>query len=77
MRSFVLAAMRLVHLRRQAHAATSARTACGSTRLLPSWESRASSQKRADSPYGRGRTSEWVKIRTPTGMEAERAKWNE
>jgi bifunctional non-homologous end joining protein LigD len=35
--------------------------------------------KRADSPYGRGRTSDWVKIRTPAGMDiqAERAKWNE
>jgi bifunctional non-homologous end joining protein LigD len=36
--------------------------------------------KRADSPYGRGRTSDWVKmIRTPAGMDiqAERAKWND
>jgi hypothetical protein len=35
--------------------------------------------KRADSPYGRGRTADWVKIRTPAGMsiQAERAKWNE
>jgi bifunctional non-homologous end joining protein LigD len=32
--------------------------------------------KRADSPYGRGRTSDWLKIRTPAGMDiqAERAK---
>jgi bifunctional non-homologous end joining protein LigD len=35
--------------------------------------------KRADSPYGRGRTSDWVKIRTPAGMDiqAERTKLNE
>jgi bifunctional non-homologous end joining protein LigD len=35
--------------------------------------------KRADSPYRRGRTSDWVKIKTPAGKEidAERAKWNE
>jgi ATP-dependent DNA ligase len=35
--------------------------------------------KRADSPYGRWRTSDWVKIRTPAGMDiqAERANWNE
>ena len=35
--------------------------------------------KRADSPYGRGRTSDWLKIRTPAGMElhTQRAKWNE
>jgi ATP-dependent DNA ligase len=35
--------------------------------------------KRADSPYRRGRTSDWVKIRTPAGMDiqAERARWNE
>jgi bifunctional non-homologous end joining protein LigD len=35
--------------------------------------------KRADSLYGRGRTSDWVKIRTPAGMDiqAARATWNE
>jgi bifunctional non-homologous end joining protein LigD len=34
--------------------------------------------KRADSPYRRGRTSDWVKIRTPAGMDiqADRPKWN-
>jgi bifunctional non-homologous end joining protein LigD len=35
--------------------------------------------KRADSLYRRGRTADWVKIKTAAGMEidAERAKWNE
>jgi bifunctional non-homologous end joining protein LigD len=35
--------------------------------------------KRADSPYRRGRTSDWVKIKTPAGNEIdeERAKWND
>jgi bifunctional non-homologous end joining protein LigD len=35
--------------------------------------------KRGDSPYRRGRTSDWVKIKTAAGKEvdAERAKWNE
>jgi ATP-dependent DNA ligase len=35
--------------------------------------------KRADSPYPRGRTNLWVKVKTPHGrhVDAERAKWNE
>lgn len=35
--------------------------------------------KRADSPYPRGRTSAWVKIKTAAGraVDEERAKWNE
>lgn len=35
--------------------------------------------KRAESPYRRGRTSDWLKIKTPAGkaIDAERAKWNE
>jgi ATP-dependent DNA ligase len=35
--------------------------------------------KRADAPYPRGRTTVWIKIKTPAGkaIEAERAKWNE
>jgi bifunctional non-homologous end joining protein LigD len=34
--------------------------------------------KRADSPYRRGRTSDWVKIKTQAGKEidAEWAEWN-
>lgn len=33
--------------------------------------------KRADAPYRRGRSPDWVKILTPTGrdLHAERAKW--
>jgi ATP-dependent DNA ligase len=35
--------------------------------------------KRGDSPYRRGRTPDWLKIKTAAGKEidAERAKWNE
>ena len=35
--------------------------------------------KRADSTYRRGRTSDWIKIKTPAGkaVDEERAKWNE
>ena len=35
--------------------------------------------KRADAPYPRGRSSDWVKIKTAHGrqIDAERAKWNE
>jgi len=35
--------------------------------------------KPADSPYRKGRTSGWLKIKTPHGrlVDAERAKWNE
>ena len=35
--------------------------------------------KRADSPYRRGRTNDWVKIKTGAGraIDVERAKWNE
>jgi bifunctional non-homologous end joining protein LigD len=35
--------------------------------------------KRADSLYRRGRTSDWLKIKTPAGkaIDEERAKWNE
>lgn len=35
--------------------------------------------KKADSPYRRGRTPNWVKIKTPWGkdIDEERAKWNE
>ncbi len=35
--------------------------------------------KRADSPYPRGRTPLWVKVKTPHGrhIDADRAKWDE
>jgi ATP-dependent DNA ligase len=35
--------------------------------------------KRADSPYVRGRTPNWVKVKTSAGraIDEERAKWNE
>jgi len=35
--------------------------------------------KKADSPYRRGRTPNWVKIKTAHGrhIDEERAKWNE
>jgi len=35
--------------------------------------------KRADSPYRRGRTPNWIKVKTAHGrhVDAERAKWNE
>ena len=35
--------------------------------------------KRADSPYRRGRTNDWIKIKTGAGraIDEERAKWNE
>jgi ATP-dependent DNA ligase len=35
--------------------------------------------KRADAPYPRGRSSDWLKIKTSHGrhIDAERAKWNE
>jgi hypothetical protein len=35
--------------------------------------------KRADAPYRRGRSSDWVKIKTPVGLAIDemRAKWGE
>ena len=35
--------------------------------------------KKADSPYRRGRTDNWIKIKTAHGrhIDEERAKWNE
>jgi ATP-dependent DNA ligase len=35
--------------------------------------------KRVDSPYRRGRSGDWVKIKTGAGraIDEERAKWNE
>jgi bifunctional non-homologous end joining protein LigD len=35
--------------------------------------------KRADSPYPRGRTPLWIKVKTPHGrhIDADRAKWEE
>jgi ATP-dependent DNA ligase len=35
--------------------------------------------KRADAPYRRGRSSDWVKIKTPAGraIDEMRAKWGE
>jgi bifunctional non-homologous end joining protein LigD len=35
--------------------------------------------KRADSPYRRGRTGAWIKIKTEAGraIDEERSKWNE
>ena len=35
--------------------------------------------KRSDSPYKRGRSFDWIKIKTSVGrrIDEERAKWNE
>jgi hypothetical protein len=31
--------------------------------------------KRADAPYPAGRTSDWIKIKTPIGRDREKARW--
>jgi bifunctional non-homologous end joining protein LigD len=35
--------------------------------------------KRSDAPYRRGRSADWIKIKTPVGraIDEERAKWGE
>jgi len=60
-------------------ASTSGRAAISYFRLRTSSSSEGVIGKRADSSYLRGRTTNWVKVKTPQGrhIDKERAKWNE